>query len=172
MKPYYTSISYSVNASTCLSKPRNIDFFNFSGYNNLNYVFQIFRDLPFFQTTGRERMNTVQVTKRFSLQPLFEIENPDFAHWYGLGVWWAMYGDGQGRGQYSDQYLFDNVLNHLKSGWYDDFAHGWFPMVGFCIGMIHGGNIDPVSCEVRSSCSLIVLHDPDFTKGYRVGREY
>lgn len=45
-------------------------------------------------------------------------------------------------------------------------------MLGFELGMIHGGMIEPITCELRSSASLVNLIDPDFTKGYSVGLEY
>jgi hypothetical protein len=38
--------------------------------------------------------------------------------------------------------------------------------------MIHGGMIDPVTCEYRMSADLVILTDPDFSAGYHVGREY
>jgi hypothetical protein len=112
------------------------------------------------------------VNRKLKIQALLEIENPEFAHWYELGVWWAMYGEQQGNGLYDDRYLIDNLSSHIESGWYDDVSHGWLPMLGFELGMIHGGMIDPITREIRSSVSLVNLTDPDFTKGYWVGREY
>ncbi len=116
--------------------------------------------------------NLITVNRKLKTQALLEIENPDFAHWYGLGVWWAMYGDGQGNGPYDDQYLFDTIISHIQSGWYDDLASIHFPAVGFYLGMIHGGMIDPYTLQLHTSASLVILTDPDFTKGYHVGREY
>lgn len=115
---------------------------------------------------------SVQVTSKLTVQALLDIDNAEFAHWYELGVWWAMYGDEQGRGAYHDSYLIENMSNGLQSGWYNDLLSGWFPMVGFFIGMVHGGMLDPVSRQVRSSASLVVLRDPDFTRGYHAGRRY
>lgn len=45
-------------------------------------------------------------------------------------------------------------------------------MIGFKLGMLHGGMIDPATRQFRSSDTLVVLNDPDFTKGYYVGRDY
>jgi hypothetical protein len=98
--------------------------------------------------------------------PLLAIEDPEFAHWYGLGVWWAMYGDQQGTGPYSDDYLFDNIQRGIANGWYHDLHSGWFPMIGFNLGMVHGGQL------IRPSDTLVVLSDPDFTQGYYAGRNY
>ncbi len=62
----------------------------------------------------------ISVTRNWQLEALLEIENPEFQHWYELGVWWAMYGEEQGKGPYDDQYLIVNLTGHIKAGWYDD----------------------------------------------------
>ncbi len=79
---------------------------------------------------------------------------------------------GTGNGPYDDQYLIVNLTSHIESGWYDDVSYGWLPMLGFQLGMIHGGMIDPATHELRMSASLVILADPDFSKGYWVGRDY
>lgn len=114
----------------------------------------------------------VRVTSKFSVQALLDIDNAEFAHWYELGVWWAMYGDEQGRGIYRDQYLIHTIGDGLQRGWYDSLLSGWFPMVGFKLGMVHGGMLDPATRAVRSSASLVVLSDADFARGYHAGRRY
>src|SRR6266568_7244044 len=114
----------------------------------------------------------ISVTRNWQLESLLEIENPAFLHWYELGVWWAMYGEEQGSGQYDDQYLIVNLTSHIKAGWYSELTSELFPLLGFELGMIHGGMIDPITHELRSSVSLVNLTDPDFTNGYSVGREY
>lgn len=108
----------------------------------------------------------ISVTRKWQLEALLEIENPEFQHWYELGVWWAIFGEEQGKGQYDDQYLIVNLTSHIKSGWYKELTSELFPMLGFELGMIHGGMIDPITRELRSSASLVNLTDPDFTKGY------
>lgn len=114
----------------------------------------------------------ISVTRNWQLEALLEIENPEFQHWYELGVWWAMYGDEQGKGQYNDQYLIVNLTNHIKSGWFKELTSTFFPMLGFELGMIYGGMIDPITHELRSLAGLVILTDPDFAKGYEVGRDY
>jgi hypothetical protein len=114
----------------------------------------------------------ISVKRGFTVDALLDIDNAEFAHWYELGVWWAMYGDEQGRGAYHDKYLIDTIGHGLKSGWYNSLLSGWFPMVGFKLGMIHGGMLDPVTSLLRSSSSLVVLCDANFTRGYQAGRYY
>lgn len=114
----------------------------------------------------------ISVTPKLHIEALLEIENVDFKHWYELGVWWALYGDGQGNGPYDDCYLIGNFTSHIKSGWYNDFADGWFPMIGFELGMCHGGMIDPKTRQIRLYETIVQLTDPDFAKGYHVGRDY
>ena len=43
-------------------------------------------------------MQSICVTRSFAVEPLLDIHNAEFAHWYELGVWWAMYGEEQGKG--------------------------------------------------------------------------
>src|SRR5579859_2575367 len=113
---------------------------------------------------------SVRVTSKLTVQALLDIENADFAHWYELGVWWAMYGDEQGRGIYRDQYLIATIGNSLRSGYYDSILSDWFPMVGFKFGMVHGGMLDPATLQLRTLESAVVLRDADFTQGYWAGR--
>jgi hypothetical protein len=108
----------------------------------------------------------ISVTGNWQLDALLEIENPEFQHWYELGVWWALYGEEQGKGQCDDQYLIVNLTSHIKAGWCDDPQNGWLPMLGFELGMVHGGYLTH-PCD-----TLVVLTDPDFAKGYEVGRDY
>jgi len=114
----------------------------------------------------------IAVKPGFVVDALLEINNAEFAHWYELGTWWAMYGEEQGRGPYRDDYLISNIGDGIKSGWYNDLLSGWFPMAGFFIGMVHGGMYHPLTRELRSSEDLIILSDPDFTRGYHAGRRY
>lgn len=114
----------------------------------------------------------ISVKRGFTVDALLDIDNAEFAHWYELGVWWALYGDEQGRGIYRDQYLIQTIGDGLQRGWYDSLLSGWFPMVSFKLGMVHGGMLDPVTRAVRSSASLVVLRDASFTRGYQAGRYY
>ncbi len=90
------------------------------------------------------------VTHTLSVIPLLEITDPDFAKAYELGVWWALYGDEQGKGRYDDRYLTENVALLLERGF--DLSH-----LGFYIGMIHGGTIDPVTLQQQES---VILRQP------------
>src|SRR6266567_5846701 len=108
----------------------------------------------------------VRVTSKLRVQESLDIDNAEFAHWYELGVWWAIYSDEQGKGPYRDSYLITTIGGGLRSDWYDNLLSGWFPMVGFKLGMIHGGMLDPAILRLRPSASLVVLRGPDFTRSY------
>src|SRR5947209_1945368 len=99
----------------------------------------------------------ITVRRNFVVPALLEIENPDFAHWYSHGVWWAMFGDGEPKGPMHDTYLIDTIGSGITQGWYSNRNSGWFAMVGFKLGMVHGGWLS------RQSDTLVVLTDPDFT---------
>ncbi len=117
-------------------------------------------------------MPVISVTRSFSVPVLLDIENPEFARLYELGVFWAMYGEEQGDGPYRDDYLIENMERGIKDGWYDSLSSPWFASVGFYLGMVHGGMLDPTTCLLRPSETLVVLTDPDFSQGYHVGRDY
>ncbi len=114
----------------------------------------------------------ISVTRKLQVEALVRIENKSFEHWYELGVWWALWGDEQGKGQYEDRYLIDNIVKHIESGKYGDLTSPEFEHLGFYIGMIHGGCIDPQTHRLQLSENIVQLTDPDFTKGYHVGRDY
>jgi hypothetical protein len=122
---------------------------------------------------GAAQMATiVSVTRKLEVPALLTINDPAFKHWYSLGVWWAMYGDGQAKGVYDDCYLIVNLTSHIKAGWYDNVEDGWFPMLGFELGMVHGGYLVSKPHDFGGIKTLVTLTDPDFQKGYAVGREY
>ncbi|MGH2493727.1 MAG: hypothetical protein ACRDIV_03390 [Ktedonobacteraceae bacterium] len=108
----------------------------------------------------------ITVSKRLTVEASLVIERPEFAHWYGHGVWWAMYGDYQGKGLYADTYLIETTLLGIRNGWYIGSDPGWFDMLGFNLGMVHGGFL------VQPTPTLVTLTDPDFRKGYFVGRDF
>ncbi len=111
-------------------------------------------------------MPAISVTRRFSVEPLLDVTDPEFAREYGLGVWWALYGEQQGNGPYDDQYSIENINRNLCAGRFDSLSSPWFAHIGFNLGMLHGGWL------VQPSETLVVLTDPDFAQGYRVGRDY
>jgi hypothetical protein len=106
----------------------------------------------------------ITVRRNFVVPSLLEITDPDFAHQYSMGVWWAMYGDYQGNGPYDDRYLIESVSRNIQARRYDNLSSPWFTSLGFYLGMLHGGWL------VLPSDTLVVLTDPDFTKGYQQGR--
>ena len=108
----------------------------------------------------------VTVRRNFVVPALLDIENPEFAHQYSLGMWWAMYGDEQGSGPYQDTYLIENICPNLYAGRYNRLSSPWFTSIGFYLGMCHGGYL------VCPATTLVILTDPDFTHGYHVGRDY
>jgi hypothetical protein len=65
-------------------------------------------------------MPIIEVTRNLSVCPLLDIIDPEFAHKYGLGVWWALYGDEQGTGPYNDSYLIDNINGNIQAGRFRD----------------------------------------------------
>ena len=113
----------------------------------------------------------IAIRRGFSVQSLMNIDDPEFAHWYGLGVWWAMYGDDQGNGPYDDYYLIENISRNLQAGRYDSLSSPWFAHAGFYFGMLHGGTLDPATRQLRTCHTFVVLTDPDFARGYQQRRQ-
>ncbi len=114
----------------------------------------------------------ITVTRKRQVEALLDIENPEFGHWYELGVWWALNGVQQGKGHYEDTYLIDNVERGLTRGYYREPGSPEFHHFGFYLGMIHGGYLNSKNKGQSGTESLVILTDPDFTKGYWVGRDY
>jgi hypothetical protein len=109
---------------------------------------------------------SITIRSSFLVPALLEIEDPEFLSWYSLGMYWSMFGDCQERGPFRDHYIMTNIELGILNGWYVDRSSGWFPMVGFKLGMLHGGWLN------RPAETLVILTDPDFRKGYQVGRNY
>src|SRR5689334_276346 len=109
---------------------------------------------------------SITVRRNFVVPALLEIEDPEFANWYGLGIYWSMFGDCQERGPLRDHYIMTNIERGILNGWYVDRSSSWFSMIGFKLGMLHGGWLS------QQDETLVVLSDPDFRKGYQVGRNY
>lgn len=108
----------------------------------------------------------ITVQRHLVVEALLEIEDEQFAHWYGLGMYWARFGEHQCLGPYHDTYLIHTLSSGIQQGWYDNRTSGWFAMVGFKLSMVHGGWLS------HPLPTLVLLTDPDFTKGYYVGRDY
>lgn len=103
--------------------------------------------------------------------PLLDIHKNQFADQYQQGAWWARYGDEQGKGPQPDSYFITNVTWLIDKGRFHDLQSPWFPLVGFFLGMVHGGILDPVTGLLRPDVTTLVrLNDPDLTRGYRAGR--
>ena len=111
----------------------------------------------------------ISVTRRLSVEPLLDINDPEFARWYSHGVFWAMYGDYQGLGPYDDRYLIENISRNIEAGRYGRPDSPWFASAGFYFGMVHGGMIEPGTHALRICPAIVVLTDPDFARGYEAG---
>ena len=107
----------------------------------------------------------MHITRSLSVCPLLDITDAEFEQQYSNGVWWAMYGDEQGKGLYADDYLISNVTRNLKAGKYNNPSSSWLPTSGFYFGMLHGGWL------IHKPDTLVVLTDTQFTKGYYDGRK-
>lgn len=130
-----------------------------TGYNLIkrtDATNQSIESILFYRKKG-EPMQSITIKRGFSVTPLLDIENAEFAHWYELGEWWAMYGDEQGKGAYRDRYIIDVLHHGILSHWFDSVTSGWFPFVGFNIGMLHGGMLNPCTHEVRPYGELVII---------------
>jgi hypothetical protein len=108
----------------------------------------------------------ITVRRNFVVPSLLEITDPEFVHQYGMGVWWAMFGDYQGNGPYDDRYLIENISRNIQVGRYNNPSSPWFTSLGFYLGMLRGGMLDPATRQLRERNTLVVLTDPDFARGY------
>lgn len=100
-----------------------------------------------------------------SVRPLLDITDAEFEVHYNMGVWWAMYGNRQGKGVFDDDYLIENVRRNIQAGRYSNTSSSWLQTSGFYFGMLHGGWL------VSKPDTLVNLIDPNFTKGYQDGQK-
>ena len=113
---------------------------------------------------------TIAVRRGFCVEPLLELTDSEFAHWYSLGVFWALYGDEQGLGPQVDTYLIENVTHAVRTGWYDRLDSGHLQPSGFYLGMVHGGMLTPGTHQVRPVDTIVRLTNSAFKNGYQASR--
>lgn len=110
-------------------------------------------------------------TTQHDVTPILDIQNTEFAEQYQLGAYWARYGDEQGDGPQPDIYFITNITNLIKSSHLNDLQSTWFPLLGFFLGMVHGGLVSPQTGLLRPNLTTLVkLSDHDVMRGYRAGR--
>lgn len=108
---------------------------------------------------------------KYDVTPILDIQSAEFAEQYQLGTWWARYGDEQGNGPQPDTYFISNVTTLIENGHCSDLQSPWFPNLGFFLGMVHGGLLDPQTGELWPNLTTLVrLSDHHATRGYRAGR--
>jgi hypothetical protein len=114
----------------------------------------------------------LQVTKKLQVTPLVDIRNADCAEGYTYGIWNCLLGMREGTGPVEDRYLVENLVKDIKHGLFDGcHERTVYRSLGFYLGMIHGGVLDPRGQLRRDVTTLVTLSDPDITRGYRAGRE-
>lgn len=94
-------------------------------------------------------------TKKVQVVPLVDIQSEAFAQQYEYGVWWAMYGEGQGKSSQPVGFLINGLQEDMKRGDFtaQDPAHLARP--GFFVGAYHGGVLSPqaksgITAEARA----------------------
>ncbi len=111
------------------------------------------------------------VTTRHGVTPILDIQSVEFARQYQLGAYWARYGDEQGNAPQPDAYLIVSVTTLIESGHFNDLRSAWFPNLGFFLGLVHGGVLNPRTGELWPDVTtLVTLSNPSVTRGYRAGR--
>jgi hypothetical protein len=114
---------------------------------------------------------TLHVTKKLTVTPLFDIENPAFANTYSRGLWWAMHGDYEGEKPLPDSYLVDNLKRDASKGMFDGQHDDSLHHLGFYFGMLHGSILDPRNGQLRSDVNVLIrFTHPKSRRGYAVAR--
>jgi hypothetical protein len=115
----------------------------------------------------------LQITGKLQVAPLVDIHNAEFAKGYTDGLWNCLFGEREGTGPLEDSYLIDSLETDIKhnlfNGQHERTLHH---SLGFYLGMIHGGVLARNGQLLRDVTTLVMLSDPDITRGYYVGREY
>jgi hypothetical protein len=114
----------------------------------------------------------LQVTKRVGVTPLVDTHNERFAQGYADGLRWCLYGEREGTGPVADSYLVENLQTDIKHNLFDGHhEQELYHSLGFLLGVIHGGVLDRRGQILPGVTTLVMLSDPDITRGYRAGRE-
>ena len=111
------------------------------------------------------------VTAQRDVTPILDIQDPEFAHRYQLGAWWTQYGDEQGTGPKPDTYFLSNVANLIDEIRACGVQSTQFPRLGFFLGMVHGGVLNPATNTIwPDATTLVTLSNPQMFRGYCAGR--
>jgi len=114
---------------------------------------------------------TLQVTKKLTVTPLIDIQNPAFADTYSKGLWWAMHGDYEGEKPVPDSYLVDNLKRDASKGTFNGRHDDSLYHLGFYFGMLHGSILEPRSGQLRPDVvALVTFTHPNTKRGYAVAR--
>lgn len=105
---------------------------------------------------------------------LVNIDNVAFAKNYQRGLRWAMYGESESTGLIEDQYVINTLTMCVKNGWFDGQHEAiLYQHIGFALGMVHGGIVSPQTGKLLlDTTTLVKLHNTQFLRGYRAGREW
>ena len=110
-----------------------------------------------------------------TITPLLEIRSAIFLEQYRLGLWWSMHGDrGENSGQpMHDLYLVQNLQQCARHGFFDGQHDADLSHIGFLLGMIHGGALDPQTGGIEQGfTTFFPMSDTKTKRGYRAGREF
>ncbi len=108
---------------------------------------------------------TLQITKKLTVTPLIEIQNPAFADTYSKGLWWAMHGDYIGEKPAPDSYLVENLKREASKGTLN------VQQVGLYFGMLHGSILEPQSGQLGPDVvTIVTFTHPNTKRGYSVAR--
>src|SRR5690242_3907036 len=114
---------------------------------------------------------SLQITKKFAVTPLFDIQNAAFADTYRNGLQWSLNGECEGEKPFPDSYLVDNLKRDASKGMFDGQHDDSLHHLGFYFGMLHGSILDPRSGQLRPDVTaLMTFTHPNARRGYSVAR--
>lgn len=84
------------------------------------------------------------------------------------------YGERESSGLLEDWYFINNLMTCVRNGWFDgQHEIALYQHVGFTLGIVQGGVLSPQTGKLRpDATTLLKLHNTEFTRGYRAGREW
>ena len=114
----------------------------------------------------------LHITKTVCITPLVEIHNLAFHEWYRKGVHWCHH-EREGTGPLPDRYLADGLLNQIELGHFDgQHVVDLYRWIGFGLGMIHGGILQPDGTRRPDVTMLVTFYDKTTLRGYNAGRRF
>lgn len=97
--------------------------------------------------------------QRQAVTPLLDIRDPQFAHWYELGMFWSLYGDEQDEKPLPIRYFVTTLKQDEERGTFTQEYTPWCAHMGFYLGMYHSRVFVKEKYTLRPDATTLITID-------------